>query len=142
MIGAVAILALAGCARSGVPEIIDLRVGEPTGPHAALYFTATSNGPSDKLVTASTDAAQSVEFHRSNIDDQGVAGMERVDELHLPAGGRLVLEPGDYHLMLIDADRLEIGDTIKVTLVWEQAGSIDVTAEVFSPADTMHGEGN
>lgn len=140
LIGGVAVLALAGCGGSVVPEITDVRVAEPTGPHAALYFTATSSGPSDKLVAAATDVAQAVELHRSMIDDQGVAGMERLDEFGLPAGGRLVLEPGDYHLMLVDVDRLEVGDTIEVTLTWEKAGNTPVTADVVSPAHTLHEE--
>lgn len=142
-IGVLASLILAGCGgSSGVPEITDIRVGEPTGPHGALYFTATSGGPSDRLLSASTHAARSVVLHQTIVDDQGVASMETLDELHLPSGGRLVLEPGGLHLMLIDVDRLEIGDLIEITLTWETAGRIEVTAAVVSPAQTPNGEGH
>jgi copper(I)-binding protein len=39
-------------------------------------------------------------------------------------------------MMLINAARLEVGDTVDVTLVWETAGDMTIVAEVVEPGDT------
>jgi copper(I)-binding protein len=135
----VAALALGACGGNGggPPEISDARVGRPTGPNSALYFTATSGGEADRLLGASTDAADSVELHETTLGDDGTMGMQAMDGVDLPAGGELVLEPGAYHLMLIDVDRMEVGDTIEVTVSWEGAGDMTIEAEVVDPGETM-----
>jgi hypothetical protein len=84
-----------------------------------------------------TDVAASVEIHESSMGDDGAMSMQPVDRLDLPADDDLVLEPGGYHLMLLDVDRLEVGDTVEVTLSWEQAGDMTIEAEVVAPGDTM-----
>ena len=50
----------------------------------------------------------------------------------MPAGGEAVLEPGGYHLMLLEltAPLLE-GDTIELTLEFQVAGALSVTADVL-----------
>ncbi|MGD2103116.1 MAG: copper chaperone PCu(A)C [Acidimicrobiia bacterium] len=130
-------LLLAACGGSGGPEISDARLGQPTGPNAAVYFTATSGGDADRLVGATTDVAGSVQIHETMMGDDGTMSMQAVEALDLPADGTLVLEPGGYHLMLLGADRLEVGDTIEVTLEWETAGEQMIEAEVVDPGDTM-----
>lgn len=139
---AVAALALtAGC--SGETEglqISDVRVGAPTGPNAAMYFTASGADEADSLRSASTDVAGEIQIHET-ISDEGTMSMRPVPRLELPAGGQLILEPGGYHLMLVGVDELEVGDTISVTLTWEVAGEMTVEAEVVDPSDTMGDEG-
>lgn len=130
------VVAACGGADGGI-EISDARVGQPTGPNAALYFTATSGGEADRLVGASTGAASSVELHETSIGDDGTMSMQQVDGLDLAADGELVLEPGGYHLMLIGSDRMEVGDTVEVTVSWEQAGDMTIEAEVVEPGETM-----
>jgi copper(I)-binding protein len=67
-------------------------------------------------------------------------GMRAVEGLDLPGDGVLVLEPAGVHLMLVDARRMEVGETVDVTLVWERAGEMIVTAQVVEPGNTMgHG---
>jgi hypothetical protein len=60
-----------------------------------------------------------------------MTGMQPVDALDLPAGATVTLEPGGYHLMLIDltAD-LEVGQDIELTLDFETGPDLTVTAEV------------
>lgn len=130
-----------GCGSSpGGIAIADARVGQPTGPNAALYLTATSEGETDRLVAASTDVSAGVEIHQTTIED-GVMSMQRIHGLDLPAGEPLVLEPGGLHLMLLDVARLDVGAVIEVTLIWETAGEMTVEAEVVEPADTMSHDG-
>ena len=135
----IALLALVVSACGGgsdAPEVTDARVGQPTGPNAALYFTAQGYGTDDALISASTDVAASVELHETVMGDDQTTSMRPVTSYPLPADGELVLEPGGLHIMFIDVDRLEVGSTVEVTLDWENAGEMRITAEVVSPADT------
>jgi copper(I)-binding protein len=40
------------------------------------------------------------------------------------------LELGGYHIMLINVEQLEPGQTIPITLTFEKAGTVEVEAEV------------
>jgi copper(I)-binding protein len=132
---------LTGCAGgSDELQISDVRVGAPTGPNAAVYFTARGAGEDDALIGATTEVAAGVEIHETNTSDSGTMSMQSLPRLDLPAGGQLVLEPGGYHLMLLQVEHLEVGDTISVTLTWEVAGEMTVEAEVVDPSDTMGDE--
>ncbi len=71
-------------------------------------------------------------------NEGGVMRMRRVDSLDLPAGKTVVLEPGGYHVMLLDIVRpLKAGERVAVTLVIEEGGKrfeLPVEAQVRSPA--------
>ena len=57
--------------------------------------------------------------------------MQPVDSIELPAGEEVSLEPGGYHIMLLDlVAPLEVGDTFDIVLTFENAGEVTVTAEV------------
>lgn len=140
---AVAILVvLAACGDSGSgPDIDNARIGQPTGPNAALYFRATGYGEPDRLRGANTSAAGSMELHETTMGDDGTMTMNSLEGLDLPADGEIVLEPGGYHLMLVDAERMEVGDVVEVMLDWQMAGEMTVRAEVVDPGDTMGDDG-
>lgn len=131
------VLALAGCSSSPSIEVTEARIGRPTGPNAALYLTVTSGGDEDILVAASTDVAERVELHESSMSADGTMTMQPVESFPVPASGPLVLEPGGLHLMLVEVERLQVGDTVDVQLEFSDAGAVDVTAEVVAPAATM-----
>lgn len=122
---------------TGSVTVADVRIGQPTGPNAALYLTASAHGQSDRLTGAETDVARVVEIHESTTGDDGTVAMRPVDDVEIPEGGSLVLEPGGLHLMLVDVERLEVGDVIEVTLMWETAGEMAVEAQVVDPGDTV-----
>lgn len=134
----VAALLLAACGGSGDGIVVsDARVGMPTGPNAALYFAVQNNTDRvDALEGASSEAAASVEIHETTTGDDGTMGMRPVDaSLQVPAGGSLTFEPGGLHLMLVDVDRLQVGDEVQVTLTWQNAGEMTIEAEVVEPQD-------
>jgi copper(I)-binding protein len=57
--------------------------------------------------------------------------MVPIDRLEVPAGETVSLEPGGYHVMLLDlVAPLEDGAEIEVTLTFEVAGEMTVTAVV------------
>jgi hypothetical protein len=121
--------------------VADVRIGQPAGPNAALYLTASAEGRGDRLTGAETDVARVVEIHESTTADDGTVAMRPVDGVEIPEGGSLVLEPGGLHLMLVDVERLEVGDAIEVTLMWETAGEMTVEAQVVDPGDTVGHDG-
>jgi periplasmic copper chaperone A len=64
----------------------------------------------------------------------GMMTMQEVERIDIPAGATVRLEPGGFHIMLLDVQQtLEPGDTVEVTLVFESAGEVVVTAEVREP---------
>jgi copper(I)-binding protein len=65
----------------------------------------------------------------------GAMTMREVGEIALPAGTTVNLEPGGYHIMLLDiATPLELGQKFDVTLTFEQAGDKVVEVEVREAA--------
>lgn len=130
-------LVIAACGAGGEePALSNIRIGQPTGPNGALYFTANGYGIDDRLIGATADVADRLDVHQTSMNDDGTMGMQHVDSLDLPADGTLVLEPGGYHIMMMNVDRLDVGTKVEVTLTWEQAGEMTVEAEVVDPADT------
>jgi hypothetical protein len=100
----------------------------------AVYFEIhNEGGDADRLIAASSPAAANVELHES-LEENGVMSMRPVEAIEVPAGGHTELKPGGLHIMLINlVEPLEVGDTIEVTLAFENAGDKMVTAEVRKP---------
>jgi periplasmic copper chaperone A len=98
----------------------------------AVYMTLTNEtGTADALVGAESPAAATVEVHETTADPSGQMAMHPVEKIDLPAGGTVELKTGGYHIMLIDlTGDLMAGDEVEVTLHFDQAPDVVVTAEV------------
>lgn len=85
----------------------------------------------DHLVAVASPAAERVEVHRS-FEEDGVMRMEPLPEpLEIPAGQPVLLERGGTHLMFMGlTDSWEDGETIPVTLTFEEAGEVTVDVPV------------
>ncbi len=107
----------------------------PSGEVSAAYMLIENRGAADRLLSATTDAAGVVEIHMTQVDEQGVMRMRPLAEgLEIPANGSVALEPGGYHIMLMDLQRaLAAGDTVELTLQFESGKAITVSAEVRAP---------
>ncbi len=95
------------------------------------YMTITSSH-GGKLVAASSPLAASVEVHEMKMDGD-MMRMRAIDALALPAGTRVELKPGAYHMMLLGLKApVKAGDVVPITLVVEDAkgkrDSVDVKA--------------
>ncbi len=62
---------------------------------------------------------------------EAMMGMRQLEDgLEIPAGEEVSLEPGGYHVMLLELEQpIAEGDTIEVTLNFENAGEVKVEAE-------------
>ncbi len=99
---------------------------------AAGYLAVTNKGLSaDRLLSFTTDLAGQPEVHEMS-NEGGVMKMRPLAKgLAIPAGATVKLEPGGYHLMLMQLKKpLAAGQRYKAVLVFEKAGSVEVEFEV------------
>jgi copper(I)-binding protein len=99
--------------------------------NGAVYVKVSNHGQSpDAIVSASSEAAETVELHEV-INDAGVMRMRPVPRIDLPAGATVELKPGGYHVMLLGLrGDLKPGATVKVTLSLEKGGPMTIEAQV------------
>jgi periplasmic copper chaperone A len=97
----------------------------------AAYLVIQNNGAAeDKLLSVESDVAQTIELHETK-ETNGMMAMSPVPNIPVPANGKAELKPGGFHVMLIGLTReLKVGDKVQLTLNFEKAGKIPVTAEV------------
>ncbi len=98
---------------------------------AAIYMTLVNKGSADdRLVSVSTPVAGVAELHTSTTEN-GMMRMRPVEALDVTPGTPAVLKPGGYHVMLMELKGpLVTGQSFAVSLTFEKAGRIDVTATV------------
>jgi hypothetical protein len=104
------------------------------GQRATGAFMGLTASRDAVLVSASSPVAGVVELHEM-VMDGSVMRMRALPKLELPAGQRVELKPGGYHVMLMDLRQtLKPGDVVPLGLRIEVAGSkpadIAVRAEV------------
>lgn len=117
------------------------RSGMKDGNSAAYMMLTNTTGLDDELVGASSDIANAVEVHLSQMGADGVMQMIQQESVALPAGGMLELKPGSYHVMLIGLKQdLKVGDSITITLHFKNGEDVTLTVPVKEAAD-MGGSG-
>lgn len=111
---------------------------ETTAKAGGGYMTITNTGESaDVLVGVKADFPR-VEIHES-VEEDGVMKMNHVGRIEIPAGETVELKPGGYHVMFMGlSEPLEEGGTIPATLVFENAGEVEVTFNVEARGEHDH----
>jgi copper(I)-binding protein len=152
-IGVALLLTLAAILFVGVTvwaaEMVQIDVADawarPTvgsGRMSAAYMTIANKGPTDdRLKSARTPRAKSVELHQTTMTADGVMQMRPVkDGLPVEAGSSLVLQPGGAHFMLLGLEEaLEAGQDLVLTLEFAKAGLIDVVVPISATAPESAG---
>lgn len=101
---------------------VDAAVAAMAQIHEVVMATDGSMMPTDSM--ASPDSTMAPEMK-----------MQEIDEIALPAGERVELKPGGYHIMLMDlVEPLETGTSIEVTLVFKNQGEKIVSFPVQEDA--------
>jgi periplasmic copper chaperone A len=108
------------------------RATPPGAKIAAGYLTVRNAGGADRLVSASSPAAEKVQTHVT-IKDGDVSRMREVKGYDVPAKGTLELTPGGSHLMLVNIKApLKEGDKVPLVLRFEKAGEVKTELAVRS----------
>jgi copper(I)-binding protein len=101
----------------------------PKGATAgAAYMTITNTGKTpDKVSCVTSDASAECQIHTMTMDN-GVMQMRPVEGgLEIKPGETVTLKPGGFHMMLVNLKHpLEQGNTVKATLKFDTAGTVDV----------------
>jgi len=108
------------------------RATPPRAATAGGFLTITNRGGSaDRLIAVSSPVAAIGEIHEMKVED-GIMTMRPLDDgLAIPPNGTVALEPGGYHIMLIDLkEPLVEGAEVPVTLTFETAGSIETVLHI------------
>ena len=135
----VAALALSSASQAHDYKLQDLHIDHPYAratapqqPSAGAFLMIENQGKTtDKLVSASSPAAKSVQIHTMSMEGN-VMKMREVGSIELQPGSKVEMKPGGgYHLMLIGLQRsLKAGDTFPLTLTFEKAGKTEVSVKV------------
>lgn len=108
----------------------------------AVFMMMHNHGDTDcRLTAARSDVAQRVELHTHLADDNGVMRMVEVEEgFALPAGGEHTLARGGDHVMLMGLhDALEQGESLTLTLVFEDGSETELEVTVDNERMPMGG---
>ena len=95
-----------------------VRATVPQQKAAGVFFDiqATENL---QLVEAQTSVATSAELHEMKMEND-VMRMRPLEQLALPAGKKVNLKPGGYHLMLMGLkNQIKVGDVIPLRLMFQ-----------------------
>jgi uncharacterized protein YcnI len=120
------------------------RATPPGAKVAGGYLTITNGGKTaDRLTGGSFEGGGRIEVHEMSMND-GVMKMRALDGgLEIKPGATVTLEPGGYHLMMLDlAKPLAKGDKVKAHLTFEKAGPVDVDLDVNAVGATAPATGH
>ena len=132
-------LGLWTAAQQGSPGAPLLAIGEgrasvaPKGGASVLSLDVTNRGGGDRVVDASSAAADRVELHLLRTQ-AGLPVMQAVTSVAVPPNATESFGTGGTHLMLTGLhDELRAGETITVTLRFARAGNVAVQAVIEPP---------
>jgi copper(I)-binding protein len=100
----------------------------------AGYMTLTNRGSApDKVSCVSDDASAQCQIHSMTMDG-GVMKMRPVEDgLEIKPGESVTLKPGGNHMMFLSLKHpLEQGQTVKVRLKFDHAGTIELDYPVLA----------
>ena len=113
--------------------------GQPAG---GGFMTIENKGTeADRLLSAASPLTPMVQVHEMKMEGEVMKMAELENGLEIPAGGKVELKPGGYHIMFMDLQaQVKEGDVVHVTLKFEKAGTVEIDLPAM-PADMkqMHG---
>lgn len=111
----------------------------PVVPNGAAYLSIINHGKSDRLLNVSSSIATNSMVHESYIAD-GQVSMRHIHGVDIANGQSVEFKPGGYHIMLMGLKSpLSVGTHFKVTLMFENAGEIEVNVPVLENKVTTQG---
>ena len=90
------------------------------------------------LVSISSSVSAAAEVHEMSVEND-VMKMRQVPALALPAGKTVALQPGGFHVMLLDLKQpARAGDTVLLTLVFAGKDGKRETLQVKAPVRALN----
>ena len=139
ILAALASILVAGSAFAHDYKVGSLVINHPVAratpvnaPVSGGYMTITNNGSeADRLIAVTVGFAGEVQIHEMSMQGD-IMKMRQLEEgLEIPAGEKVMLQPGGFHIMFMKLEKqLKEGEKYDATLVFEKAGSVDVTLNV------------
>lgn len=117
-----------------------IRAAPAGAPVAGGYLIITNKGQAaDRLVSVSAEFAGMSEIHEMAMEGD-VMKMRPVEGgLAIEPGATVELKPGGFHLMFMKPKaQIKDGDSHNVTLMFENAGAVELEMPVGKPADHHH----
>lgn len=107
----------------------------PAGETTAAYMIIKNTGAeTDRLVSATCEAANMVTVMESMMMEGDVMSMSDIPGIEIPSNASVELKPGGYHIMLMDMKQDMVdGGTVTVVLEFEKAGSMALEVPVKVP---------
>ena len=141
-------LGLLVCVLVSVPAWAQVKIDEPwaratvPGQKATGVFMKLTATQAGQLVGVSSPVAGVAEVHEMKMDGN-VMKMSAVPAIDLPAGKSVSLQPGGYHVMLMDLKGPLAKDTsVTITLKFKDSKGVLSQQEVKLPVKEMtHGLG-
>jgi hypothetical protein len=139
------LLALAACVATAAQAVaLDFKAGPLTveqpwarasigaTKNSAAYMKISNSGDApDRLLAVKSDQADSLMLHESRMEGDVMRMVHLSGGIEIPAHGSAELKPLGLHVMLMGLKApLKDGATLPLTLVFEKAGEVPITATV------------
>lgn len=106
--------------------------GQPAG--GGFLVIENKGAQADRLLSASSPLTPMTQVHEMKMEGDVMKMAELKDGLEIPAGGKVELKPGGLHIMFMGLkDQVKEGEVVKVTLVFEKAGSVEIDLQAQAP---------
>ncbi|MSQ69879.1 MAG: copper chaperone PCu(A)C [Betaproteobacteria bacterium] len=116
--------------------------GTVPGQKATGAFMEISSAEPVELVSIASPAAGLVEIHEMILEGT-VMKMRAIAKLDVPAGRKVELKPGGYHVMMMElAKPLKKGDTVPLKLIFRGKDRKPVTVEVKAEVRDLNAPAN
>ncbi len=118
------------------------RASSPVAISGAAFMTIFNHSDmDDRLIGATSDAADRLELHTHIAEENGMMRMVEVEEgFAIAAGDTIALERGSLHVMMLGlTNPLVQGEQIEVTFTFEHADPIVQTITIDNERQPGHG---
>lgn len=125
---------------SAAPNVADPWSRPAAAGATGVGFMTLTNpkGPPDVLVSVRSPLAREVMIHQTMVSG-GIASMNMLERVPVPAGGAVTFAPGGRHLMFMGLTKaLKIGDTVPATLTFASGAKVKAQFVVRTAPPASH----
>lgn len=114
-----------------------VKITPPNAKNSAIFMQIENTSDNDiKLIGAKSDFANSTEIH-THINEDSMMKMVKIDEIIIPAKGKVELKPKSHHVMLMGIKNAVDKDT-KVNLELDFDNGEKVEIKDIPSKEIMH----